>query len=262
MISLIVELMNSLLLIFLLTELHRLNHFKQFFTLFIYYLIPWLIFNVIVHNLSINQLKVWFSHSQLVSNALSILISVFDLFCSTILIGIVVFGCLIFYAYFNDVKWKNQIGLKDIFFYFVCLVVLSLILRFIGYNDLIHTSLFLKVYIVLISFLSILYLDISRLRSDVTFSKLFQCIYHSFLYSILAIPFLMILISFILLLFVTLLEKLHFHPEDSHLIQNCVFYLTLYGPFYLIYWNSKKRYLQSSILPSTLWTLWTLWDMN
>lgn len=255
-----IEIINSLLFIFILTEIFRLNNYKQILLFFNYYLTSFLLFWLFL-NLFLYYFNYIYSWLIINSNIFLIispyLISIFDIIILTIIIGIIIISCHFFYLYFNnnnnnEFQWnKNQIlSIKNIIFYIFCLIIVSFLLTSIGYNEIIQSSIFIRLYIIIISFTSILYLDISRLRSDVTFKRLFHCIYQSIGYSIAAIPILMILISFFFLILTTILEKLHTHPEDSIYLQNCIFYFTLYGPFYIIYWNTKKRYLQIPILPS------------
>jgi hypothetical protein len=106
-----------------------------------------------------------------------------------------------------------------------------------------------QISLVMISFITVLYLDIHRFRNDITIRKFLLGVLQAVLYSLGAIPILMILISFFFLILSSLLEALGRHPENSYFFNQLIYYGTLYGPFYIVYWNAKHRLLRSPYLP-------------
>ena len=126
------------------------------------------------------------------------------------------------------------------------------VLQIVGYgldNHLKYLEL-LKVIILIISFILLLFLDIRRINNTLSVEVYVSAISEAVCYGLLIIPLAAIGISVCFLMVITILEKIGADPEHSALMNKVVFYGTMYGPFYVIYWNAKSRLLSHSMLPS------------
>lgn len=133
----------------------------------------------------------------------------------------------------------------------LCICVL-LLLQIVGYGLDNHLTYLesLKIIILIVSFMALLYLDIRRINNTLPVEVYISAISEAACYSLLIIPLAAIGISVCFLILITFLEKVGADPEHSAFMNDAVFYGTMYGPFYVIYWNAKSRLLSHSMLPS------------
>lgn len=118
-----------------------------------------------------------------------------------------------------------------------------------GLDNYITYSESLKIIVLIILFLILLHVDIRRINPTLPVEAYVSAISEAIGYSLLMIPLAATAISFCFLILVTFLEKIGADPEHSVFMNSVVYYGTMYGPFYVIYWNAKNRLLAHGILP-------------
>jgi hypothetical protein len=258
----ILEICNSLIIIFLITEIHRISksssHFiSGSFTLtlrsilslyssILLIFVLWALFIFLYYYFPIQSILSSFSFLSITSSSSLFLIVILFLFV----------GIFLFFTF----RLHNQSSLLSSFNSFLQqrfitpLLSLLFLFLFFGFFFLysggnLYVQWLSQFSLILISFVTVLYLDVHRFRNDITIRKFLLGLFQAVLYSLGAIPILMILISFFFLILSSLLEALGTHPENSSSFNQLIYYGTLYGPFYVIYWNAKHRLLRSPYLP-------------
>lgn len=259
---LFLEILNSVILIFIITEFHRINHssatssfstfhilLRPYYKILLISLI-WITCLLILYYISIIQQL--FDH---INSSIKVLFSLlhtlfhigsgFLIFLSIILI-------ILNYLYiYNKFHLISQLNILQKIIIIMTMIFSSFCLSwYFNLDDLIPIQWILHLYLVILSFLLVLYYDIYRFRNDMTLKAFLMGVFQAIIYSLGAIPILMILISFAFLILSALLEATGIHPEDSVLWNQLIYYGTLYGPFYIIYWNAKYRLLRAPYLPS------------
>lgn len=268
--NVILEILNSLVIIFLVTEIHRiwnspstsspsisqmtsfppssstLSSLLSSYSSILLTLLLWsLLIFLYYHHLPIQSLLLSLSPSSPLSIILLILL--------ILLFGIFLFITFQFPNKSSRLLLSSLSSFSQQRFVLPLLSLLSL-LFFSGFFFLhsgknIYVQWLSQFSLIVLSFIAVLYLDIHRFRDDISIRKFFLGLFQAVLYSLGAIPILMILISFFFLILSSLLEALGAHPENSAIFNQLIYYGTLYGPFYVIYWNAKHRLLRSPYLP-------------
>jgi hypothetical protein len=251
----LLEIVNSLVLIFLVTEANRVwndDHRKGYASLrpLALILFIWVTTLFFVYHLPELQIILQ-SIPRLISLILSPILFL-GTPSSSVSIFLILGSCLLIHLYlhYDPIERIIQIPSQRIALISSCLVIFVVGLQSLGFDDAVPVSFIVHIVAVILSFISLLYLDIFRLRRDIPLKTFFSILGQSVLYSVAAIPILMILISFTFLILATLLQALGTHPEDSYYFNQLIYYGTLYGPCYLIYWNAKHKLLRLSYLPS------------
>lgn len=266
----ILEILNSLVIIFLATEIHRiwnspstsspsisqmtsfppssstLSSLLSSYSSILLTLLLWsLLIFLYYHHLPIQSLLLSLSPSSPLSIILLILL--------ILLFGIFLFITFQFPNKSSRLLLSSLSSFSQQRFVLPLLSLLSLLFFsgffFLHSGNNIYVQWLSQFSLIVLSFIAVLYLDIHRFRDDISIRKFFLGLFQAVLYSLGAIPILMILISFFFLILSSLLEALGAHPENSAIFNQLIYYGTLYGPFYVIYWNAKHRLLRSPYLP-------------
>jgi hypothetical protein len=250
----LLEIVNSLVVIFLATEVSRVcneNSHKGYASLTPLLLIFLIWITTLFFIYHLRDLQIFL---ELVSHLSAILFSPFSLvgYPSSSMVILFILGCC-FLSHlslgYDPIERRIKTPSQRVLWLYLCLVLFVISLQFLGFDDAVPVSFVLHIIMVISSFVSLLYLDIYRFRRDIPLQIFFSLLGQAVLYSVGAIPILMILISFSFLMLSTLLQALGTHPEDSYYFNQLIYYGTLYGPCYLIYWNAKYKLLHLSYLP-------------
>lgn len=130
-------------------------------------------------------------------------------------------------------------------------LILLLLLRLAGVDALVHHTVALKIVAIAGIFLLVNFVDVKRLDPAVDLSSYSKAFAAALLYAIPAFPVAAVAISVCFLVIVSAMEAVSIDP---HWINSPVYYGTVYGPFYVLYWRIKRELLGSSrpsLLPTS-----------
>ena len=247
--SLFIEIINSLAAAYIVTEFSRRRISKQnIYQLSKTCLIPLTILNLIVSYISIFR----FIISTLlygISIILSPFVALAEMVGSSLIIFIIVTSLFIAYKYITSYTESSNYNFYQDIFIVSAISIVFIVLRLLGFDHYLKHTEALKILILICFFSLLLYIDIKRLNESITLQSYMIAISQSIIYSIFALPIIAIGISFLFLIIISIFDKLGMDTEHSEFLNRLVFYGTMYGPFYIIYWNAKIRLLSLTTLP-------------
>lgn len=132
-----------------------------------------------------------------------------------------------------------------------CGVVLltAVLFRLAGMDDYLHHTESLRVVGIALLFVVLNILDVRRHDPDILPADYVRALARAIAYAIPAFPVAAVVISTAFLVLVSLFELVH---VDPHRLSSAIYYGTLYGPLYVIYWKIKVDLVGggSTVLPS------------
>jgi hypothetical protein len=132
-----------------------------------------------------------------------------------------------------------------------CGVVLltAVLFRLAGMDDYLHHTESLRVVGIALLFVLLNILDVRRHDPDILPADYVRALARAIAYAIPAFPVAAVVISTAFLVLVSLFELMH---VDPHRLSSAIYYGTLYGPLYVIYWKIKVDLIGggSTVLPS------------
>ena len=168
---------------------------------------------------------------------------------SSLIIFIIVTSLFIAYKYITSYTESSNYNFYQDIFIVSAISIVFIVLRLLGFDHYLKHTEALKILILICFFSLLLYIDIKRLNESITLQSYMIAISQSIIYSIFALPIIAIGISFLFLIIISIFDKLGMDTEHSEFLNRLVFYGTMYGPFYIIYWNAKIRLLSLTTLP-------------
>lgn len=248
----VLEVINSLVAAFIFTEIFRHCNYLSLTSLALQYIFPWIFLNILIRHVSfVNQVvSRWAELGYILLRPFT---AIGEMLGSSVIIYILVTSLFLTWKYivFSNSKDSNSKWMNPYDVYYIILgFTLCAIFRLLGFDGVVSHTESMKVPILTAFFIVLLYFDVRRIRLTMPLHVFGRALVDAITFSVVAIPFAAILISCMFLLIVSFLEKIGANPEHSELMNRLVFYGTLYGPFYLIYWNAKKRLLALPQLPT------------
>lgn len=244
----VIEILNSLFAAFIFTELAisstaRLSKLNL--------ILSWMLLNICVRHIKFVQ--------DVVNYDVKFIFDLFSFFIK--FVGTSIYICIYFIIFIGIyLYWilvTKKLGYKFDYLRTLIILIVLTILHILKVDLYIFHIISWKRFLLVFLFTSSLYLDTRRyspsssslLFSQASLSSFFSALVQGISYSIPAIPFIAIAISCLFLFLIIIFEQLGFDPENSKIFNDITFYSILYGPFYVIYWYTKKIIVSQNILP-------------
>jgi hypothetical protein len=214
------------------------------------YFLPWLCVNILIRNVSFIEQFIILG-TGVIFSLLIPFAAIGEILGSSVIIYMMVAGLYLTWKFISSSNTISMtwISNNDLFYIFAG-TIFCIACRLLGFDDIVSHTESMKISVLVAFFLILLYIDVRRIRSVLPLPLFGRALIDAVLFSVLAIPVAAIAISFVFLLIVSVLGKVGADPEHSELMNLLVFYGTLYGPFYIIYWNAKKNLLALPLLPT------------
>jgi hypothetical protein len=151
--------------------------------------------------------------------------------------------------YNNGQLFVRIIGQNKLFAVLVTFINLVDALKNIFTPSTLTTLWQVRIALAALAYVVALYIDCKRSQPNLTLASFLRQVAIAFLRILPVYPFLAVLISFVFLFVISAFEALHLPLE---ILNMPIYYGTLYGPFSYIYYNVKRRVIESTqSLPTT-----------